>query len=586
MSAFVWELVWIFKAAFGRLRGKAEPGVSTETQHEKSNRAHQPSSVRTADLYERKQRDTLLLLLCMAFLLASLSSFFSLLDFNPNGSGAVCTFVVALSAIASQVARVFGLLILGLNLRHQISGLWELWAFWSSLALATALNGVTIGLGSGQLVTPLIPPRTALCFRKRFLPTSLVGSVLNIVLELYILIRIMSLMKPPRLQYATIQDTLLVQAGSLLFFDLLVFVPEAILTGLMAEFFPFSIGALTILVAFHNPCGQSTSHPTQLDGPDLASRSPMVSPEPPILQGDTPNRLSHIDSPPASAIAFAIHDIEAATGMSLSPRAAPRRSSLPNEVLWETNLVSPAQTVEVSVQTKMASDVSPVTQLDAGNLPRKQKIVSYSNPVWATLGALQQNHTGGPSHPQIMIEFTRSPTSSNPSLEQGSRVHPSPSSTILGSDIIRVTASHFGRDRMRIRHSVPSSALSPTSPIPSSWQRATYQSRAENASQSSSKLPKETIQPLGPTSSRSYKSRRESKSSRSSRSSKSSIRSAKVAVLSTGEGSLRRSGVFMAPMSLRQSSSFPVRTRHTRPVGVVRGPRPSPSVSRIEVERS
>jgi hypothetical protein len=57
----------------------------------------------------------------------------------------------------------------------------------------------------------------------------------------------MSLMKPPRWQYATIQDTLLVQAGGLLFFDLLVFVPEAILTGLIAEFIPFSIGALTIL---------------------------------------------------------------------------------------------------------------------------------------------------------------------------------------------------------------------------------------------------------------------------------------------------------------------------------------------------
>lgn len=73
------------------------------------------------------------------------------------------------------------------------------------------------------------------------------GSILNIVLELYILIRIMSLMKPPRFQCATIQDTLVVQAGSLLFFDLLVIVPEAIITDLVAEFIPFSIGALTVL---------------------------------------------------------------------------------------------------------------------------------------------------------------------------------------------------------------------------------------------------------------------------------------------------------------------------------------------------
>lgn len=54
-------------------------------------------------------------------------------------------------------------------------------------------------------------------------------------------------MKPPRFHCATIQDTLLVQAGGLLLFDLLVFVPEAILTGLIAEFIPFSIGTLTVL---------------------------------------------------------------------------------------------------------------------------------------------------------------------------------------------------------------------------------------------------------------------------------------------------------------------------------------------------
>lgn len=49
----------------------------------------------------------------------------------------ISAFVVALSAVARQAARVFGLLILSLSLRHQMSGLWELWAFWSSLTLVT-----------------------------------------------------------------------------------------------------------------------------------------------------------------------------------------------------------------------------------------------------------------------------------------------------------------------------------------------------------------------------------------------------------------------------------------------------------------
>lgn len=54
-------------------------------------------------------------------------------------------------------------------------------------------------------------------------------------------------MRPPRSERAAIQDTLLLRAGGLLFFDLLVFVPEAILTNLIVEFIPFSIGALTVL---------------------------------------------------------------------------------------------------------------------------------------------------------------------------------------------------------------------------------------------------------------------------------------------------------------------------------------------------
>ena len=88
MSAFVWDLVWVFKATSSRLRGKAKPVVPTDRQDEESHRAHQPSSIRTADTYRCKQRDALLLLLCMAFLLASLSSFLSLLDFNPNYNAA------------------------------------------------------------------------------------------------------------------------------------------------------------------------------------------------------------------------------------------------------------------------------------------------------------------------------------------------------------------------------------------------------------------------------------------------------------------------------------------------------------------
>lgn len=305
----------------------------------------------------------------------------------------------------------------------------------------------------------------------------------------------------------------------------------------------------------------------------------MVPPEPPIIEGDTPNRLIHIENRAPSTITLAAHDIEAAAATSLSPRAAPQSSSLLNEGHWTTNPVTSPQPVEMSVQTT----VEPVTQLEAGDLPRKERIMSYSSPIWQTFGTRQQNNTGAPSHPIVSIR----PPSSNPSPEQDGRSHLSPSSTILGSDIIRITSSRHGKDRMRIRNSTPSSARSPTSPNPSLW--AAHHSWAsmlsahppiiEDAPQSGPILPRGTTQSM---SSRSSKSKRGSKPGRSSRSSKNSTRRAKVAVAPTEEGNLPRSTVFRVPSRL--SRGFSVKTRHTRPVGIVRGPRPSPSTSRTMEE--
>ena len=81
----------------------------------------------------------------------------------------------------------------------------------------------------------------------RFLPTSLASSILNFVLELYIIIRSLTLMQPPRMKLTIVQNARIVQAGSLLLFDLLVVIPNTTSTNLLAEFIPFSIGALGVL---------------------------------------------------------------------------------------------------------------------------------------------------------------------------------------------------------------------------------------------------------------------------------------------------------------------------------------------------
>jgi hypothetical protein len=54
-------------------------------------------------------------------------------------------------------------------------------------------------------------------------------------------------MQPPRLKLSIVQDPRIIQAGSLLLFDLLVVVPNVIFTNLIVEFVPYSIGALIVL---------------------------------------------------------------------------------------------------------------------------------------------------------------------------------------------------------------------------------------------------------------------------------------------------------------------------------------------------
>jgi hypothetical protein len=54
-------------------------------------------------------------------------------------------------------------------------------------------------------------------------------------------------MQPPRLKLTIVWNARIVQAGSLLLFDLLVVVPNTTYTALVAEFVPFSVGALSVL---------------------------------------------------------------------------------------------------------------------------------------------------------------------------------------------------------------------------------------------------------------------------------------------------------------------------------------------------
>ncbi|KAI0284227.1 hypothetical protein BGY98DRAFT_1183596 [Russula aff. rugulosa BPL654] len=464
-SAFLRELMWTCKAISDHLRGRTEePAIFTGSPYDKSARIH-------GSLHQCKQRDVPVLFMCMAFMLTSLSSFLSLLTFYPKSGQTACTFVIAAAVVTSQVARMFGFLILGLDLSHRVRRQWELHIFWLLLGVGTVLTGASALIGTGQLHTPSTVPTVALCIRKRFLPTSLASSILNLVLELYIIIRSLSLMQPPRMKPTIVQNARVVQAGSLLLFDLLVVVPNTTYTALVTEFVPFSVGALGVLAAFNSSFGHSDFVEFIPTSAELhTSRSPHPSPAICALkdstqQGDMSERVISI-----SAIAGPNLDIEAYVPPSSNPGATRGYSMIPFDRHHDETLPTPSpQPYQVSTQTPPEAQPEPINPL------RREKILSFSNPVWATFGAPLDKGSRASIHSETSIDDMGSPISNDHSHERSTKFL-SATSTILGSDIIRRTTLNKGKDRMKIRYSIPNHSLSPTPSAPSSWRRAVHYS--------------------------------------------------------------------------------------------------------------
>ena len=255
----------------------------------------------------------------------------------------------------------------------------------------------------------------------------------------------------------------------------------------------------------------------------------------------------------------------------------------------ETLSTPSPQPYQVSVQT------SPEAQPEPRNPPRREKILSYSNPVWATFGVPLDESSSASIHSETSIDvMTRmSPTPNDHSHERSTKFL-SATSTILGSDIIRRTTLNAGKDGMRIRYSIPNLPLSPTSSAPSSSRPAAhyswlsrapaYSTSCEDTSQEGSTLPKGGV-PSSPrsTSLLSSRSKHGSKSSRSSKSRKSSnsTRSAKVTGFKLVEES-PSVPVWIGSSMDRASLAKPPPSLSRERVGFVRGPRPPLSPVRMQ----
>jgi len=306
------------------------------------------------------------------------------------------------------------------------------------------------------------------------------------------------------------------------------------------------------------------------------------------------DRVIRIDDLRSSAISDENWDTEAQASPSQGLRGKWVLST--SDGVHDAITISYHQPMEVPVRRMMVPySAPPVTQRQPGNRLRREKILSYSSPVWETFGSPRRDESRDASTwPQISIETTGSPTSSaGHSLERNKKVA-STSSTILGSDIIRSTSQTVGKDRTRVRRSAAGLRLSRASSIPSSSRRVTqhswasrksaYRSTAEDTLPPRSIQPKETVLPSSWRHSQSLKSKPGSSSSQSSKSQKSSnsMRSTKMVVTIPAEGIPPRSTWIGPEMSMhpaRLSQVSPVSPRGER-AGFVRGPRPPPFASR------
>ncbi|CUA70248.1 hypothetical protein RSOLAG22IIIB_00600 [Rhizoctonia solani] len=215
------------------------------------------SSTRTASDRPEGTRH-LSVVLTVALTLAILTSFLSLLDFRSSDQDVLCIVVIAWAGISVSCAKLAGLLRITFDLQRLGVKKIEIIISWVVLVMSfgATLAHVTISIGATRDVPQF--PGISLCYRRHFLLTSLLVSLLNIVLELYFMGRTFFLLVPHFLQFhhkvEVMMDVRVARVASILVLDLLTLLPSALSINVAAEFIPLSLGAILVLAAFnHHP---------------------------------------------------------------------------------------------------------------------------------------------------------------------------------------------------------------------------------------------------------------------------------------------------------------------------------------------
>jgi hypothetical protein len=244
-SGFLQSILARFLLRVGRRQQIGDPERFSEKSADTDNR--------TITSMWNGQNRILLFILSFCLASASISHFVSLLSFGP-GSSTACAFVVAWGSINAQSARLVGLLAVFLDLRRLGVRRTESLAFTAFLLVGAVFMFVSNAIAPGTIKS-FTTPDISLCYRLHSLPTSVPQSLIFISLEAYCTIRVWSLLSPPFLQLthqlAGFRDIWVLRGCSLLFLELLTVVPTAVVTNILGDFLPFSVGALAVLYFFN-----------------------------------------------------------------------------------------------------------------------------------------------------------------------------------------------------------------------------------------------------------------------------------------------------------------------------------------------
>ncbi|KAJ3865181.1 hypothetical protein EV359DRAFT_63379 [Lentinula novae-zelandiae] len=224
----------------------------------------------------------LIIMLFASFVTGGLTNFGSLLSFQNSN---LCAFLVTWSILSLDTARLMGLCMLLLALRHLGMKPWELVI--SLIWLLAGLVFVFINAALATGVTQTIPQLgVSFCFTiaRHIFPTSAVVSTsIYLCLEIFVVVRLLFKLPRPQIYrrrgWAYLFNTQIIRALSLVLLDLLTLVPSAITTDTVGNPISYSIGAIGVLhsrVAFSHDADERQLINIQ-DSPNVSPASALTS---------------------------------------------------------------------------------------------------------------------------------------------------------------------------------------------------------------------------------------------------------------------------------------------------------------------